>query len=322
MSLYYFNPWSISYLVAFILLFIVVSIFLSRIEKDGKMILYTISLTFMSLALLSGFLATNSNEVGLWNVWAALIMFFGYIAMGSWCHFSFLYRSNQGLKEKKYLYSIYIIPLAFIMVFLIDKTIFYQNVQEVVSGPFGKFNVVSTAGFDTIDLIWGALYLILVIMMFIPLLNFAKVFRIVDDKLEKKRAAFFILGYTFPTIALPLDYFLASVLNIQINVMLSMLSVSLTGFVFLIGILGEKLLDPSILVIKAFKYLMIAVVVSFIFALLENVIVSFIAQNFFENAQVASYISVVITIIILFPIEGIVDKLLTSKDKKEEITPS
>jgi hypothetical protein len=252
----------------------------------------------------------------IWNVWVALIMFFGYIAMGSFCHFSFLYKHDQRLKEKKYLYFIYIIPVVFILLFIIDKTIFYPNVEEVSTAPFGKFNVVSTAALDVIDIIWLILYLILIVIMFIPLLNFAKIFRLTKDKNEKKRSAFFILGYSFPIIALPIDFFLGSVFNINLNVMLSMVSVSLTGLLFLFGILGEKLLDPSILVVTAFKYLIIAVVVSFIFAIIENLIVGFISQNFFENGQVASYISALLAVIILFPVQGTVDKIFSGEDKK------
>lgn len=319
MSQYFFNPWSIPYLVAFILLFIVVSIFLSRISRDGKLILYTISLAFMALATLSAFLASNSNEVEVWNVWVALIFFFGLISMSSFCQYSFLYKENLGLKDKKFLYALYAFPLAFILVFLIDRTILYPDLIERV-GAFGKFEIGQLGVFNYIDIIWGALYFLLIVLMFIPLFNFAKVFRNTNDKLERKRAAFFIIGYLFPFLGIPLDYTLVSIFNVEMPVMISMVSLSFTGILFLIGILSEKLLDPSIFVTKALKYIITAVTVSFIFAILKELIVEFIAHNFFENGQVSSFLSVLFAVIILFPIHGAVEKLFHRR--KEHTEPS
>ncbi len=323
MSLYFFNLWSIPYLAAFALLFIIVSIFFAKLEKDGKLILYTISLFFMTLAALSAFLATNSNEVDIWKTWSYLILFFGFISMTTFFHFSFLYKGDLGFKDKKYLFLIYIVPIGYLLIFLIRPSILYPDPQEVPAAPFGKFDTAyPSAGFDQIDLIWGIVFMVLIIIMIVPLFNFAEVFRTTEDRIIRKQAAFFILGYTFPLITLPIDYLLVSVFNIKLKLYISMVSLSLTGLLFLFGILGEKLLDPSILVTKAFKYLVTAVIVAFLFAIIENVVVGFIAGNFFENGQIASYISVLIAIFILMPIEGLVDKLFQMREESKEIPAS
>ncbi|MHA2308772.1 MAG: hypothetical protein ACXABJ_05810, partial [Candidatus Heimdallarchaeaceae archaeon] len=124
MSHYFFNIWSIPYLVSFILLFTVVSIFLVKMYKDEKTLLYTVSLIFMTLASLAGFLATNSEEVEIWNTWVMLIFFFGLTSMASFCHYSFLYNDERKIIERKFLFLFYLIPLAFLTIFLVDKTIF------------------------------------------------------------------------------------------------------------------------------------------------------------------------------------------------------
>jgi hypothetical protein len=289
--------------------------------KDEKTLLYTVSLIFMTLASLAGFLATNSEEVEIWNTWVMLIFFFGLTSMASFCHYSFLYNDERKIIERKFLFLFYLIPLAFLTIFLVDKTIFYPNPVLSDSAAFGIFdNAPIEPGFQIIDLIWGFNYLVLIAIMFFPLFNFAKVFRNTDDKLERKRSAFFILGYAFPFIALPIDYLLPLVFEIRLNVNLSMVSLSLTGILFLVGILGEKLLDPSIAITNGFKFIVTTVIVSFVFAIVKELMVEFISESFFENTRISGFISVLFAVIILFPIHAAVEKLFHSKKDHTETT--
>ncbi|MHA2309675.1 MAG: hypothetical protein ACXABJ_10380, partial [Candidatus Heimdallarchaeaceae archaeon] len=71
---------------------------------------------------------------------------------------------------------------------------------------------------------------------------------------------------------------------------------------------------------NGFKFIVTTVIVSFVFAIVKELMVEFISESFFENTRISGFISVLFAVIILFPIHAAVEKLFHSKKDHTETT--
>ncbi|MHA1984461.1 MAG: histidine kinase N-terminal 7TM domain-containing protein, partial [Candidatus Hodarchaeales archaeon] len=196
---YFFNPWSIPYLLSALASFIIALILIYKAERTPPLLLFTSAQLSNFIVSLTSALASSVQEghPDLWSFWMNSNNAISLLTVIFFFHFSFSYLNNNKLIPNKMILSIYILPL---VSFLGRPLFYYQNTILSDRSAYGLYDVESS---DLITMQYILHYAIIAIFLLLTARNFLKLYRSKDIYL-KQISGYFLLASLIPLFALTL----------------------------------------------------------------------------------------------------------------------
>lgn len=271
-------------------------------------------------------MATSSTEGEIWIIWAAVNLVTSLVSVIVYFHFAYLHYKKSPIFHKKnlWLFSLYLIPLAYILLLSIDPSILFSEVISSTSSPIGNFAWKRTLT----TIIVGELlfYFIILVMLIVTTTYFILMFRQKEDNKLRKQAPYFILSSFITFIAIPFELIPFYIFDQPLRFELAIVSFSISGIIIAIGILKENLFDIKISFLKSFPYLLTSFIITWIFMLSEEALQHLFLHGLFEGAH--EVVSAIIVVAVIFPIKNashaITDKIFPqhkkhTKEHKEKV---
>lgn len=310
MASYFFNMWSIPYFLSFFVSFIITLLLFSEKRADKQIRLYILSQLFVSILTLAAALATNSLDPNIWVIWSAINLVASIVATAITFHFSFIFLKKVSLFETKKLFVIYLVPLFYILILLINSKWLYPNIGVIEYSLFGLYGGLESTYFSS--LLFLFFYIYIGFMATLATINFFRMFRQNVNLELRRRAAYFVLSSLIPAILLNLTIFL-SLLAVEYHpkLELTIVSLSISGAIIAYGILKDKLFDIDVIVSKSVQYTLLNIGLAWIFILSRETLISLISNLLFSGNQVATLTAGFIVVTALVPIKGATSSLTT-----------
>jgi len=272
-------------------------------REDKHVQLYIVSQFFMVLLTLSAALASNSLVPEHWVIWSAMNIVTSAISVATAYHFSNVFLRNIPIFATKTLLVIYLVPLIYLSLYLIDYRIFYL---EVIVSEYSQFGIYANIGTPFSSLLILFFYLYLGMMTILTALNYFRMFRQKFNLELRRRAAYFVLSTLIPVITLTITIFLALVVpNYHPKLELTIVSLSLSGSIVAYGILKEKLFDIDLIVSKSVKYTLMNIGLAWIFVISREIMTPLISELLFSGSQVATLMAGFFVVTFSIPIKYI-----------------
>ncbi len=295
---YFFNEWCIPYFVAFFINFIIAWLLFFKARKDERVQLYILTEFFVAILCFSVALATCSLDKDTWLFWMVINRVTSLLAVATLFHFSYVFLYRIKIFEDLLVFLVYLVPLFYISVFLIDIDQLYPSVLESDGSPFGLFEA-DIERFSP-PFLWGFFDIFLVVMLILAAVNFFRMFRLEDVEI-RRRSAYFILASLIPLIFITMEDFLEVIFpDFNLKLDLGIVSLSITGVIISIGILKHKLFDIDLILPKSFYYITTVLVLVWVFILSGEVLVRFITGG--EESIFSRFAAVLLTLILFFPV--------------------
>lgn len=310
MASYFLNIWSIPYFLSFFVSFIITILLFSQKRADKQIRLYILSQFFVSILTLTAALATNSLDQNLWVIWSATNLVASTFATAITFHFSYIFLHNVSMFKTKKLVVIYLVPIFYFSIFLINSKWIYPNIGVIEYSLFGLYGGLEPTNLSS--LLFLFFYVYIGMMATLATINFFRMFRQNIDLELRRRAAYFVLSSLIPAILLNLTIFLSLfAVGYHPKVELTIVSLSISGAIIAYGILKDRLFDIDVIVSKSVQYTLLNIGLAWIFLLSRETLISLISNLLFSGNQVATLMAGFIVVTALVPIKGVSSNLTT-----------
>ncbi len=137
---YFWNWWAVPYFLSFFVGLIITLLLLSKKRDDKQVQLYIVTQVFLTILSLAAALSASSLDSSIWLVWSAVNITSSLFATTTLFHFSsYLLKGDNSFWGNKKLLVIYIIPIFFSLVWIIDPHIIYPDIIKIDIALFGIY---------------------------------------------------------------------------------------------------------------------------------------------------------------------------------------
>ena len=295
---YFFNEWCVPYFIAFFINFIIAWILVFKTRKEEQVQLYIIAEFFVASLCLSVALATCSLDKDTWLFWMVLNRVMALLAVTTLFHFSYVFLYRTKIFEHFLVFLVYLVPLFYISIFLIDLNRLYPTVVESDGSPFGLFEA-DIERFSS-PFLWGFFDIFLMVMLIFAAVNFFRMFKLENVDL-RRRSAYFILASLIPLIFTTMEDLLEVIFpDVNLKLDLGIVSLSISGVIISFGILKHRLFDFDLILPKSFYYITTVIVLVWVFILSGEVLVHIITGG--EESIFSRFAAVLLTLLLFFPV--------------------
>ncbi len=294
---YFWNWWAVPYFLSFFVGLIITLLLLSKKRDDKQVQLYIVTQFFLALLSLAAALSSSSLDSSNWLVWSAINITSSLFATTTLFHFSFyLLKGDNSFWGTKKLLVIYIIPLFFSLIWIINPHIIYPDIIKIDLALFGIFWSQST---PTSAFLLLTFYTYLGVMVFLAIQNFYRMFRQTEDLELRRRAAYFVLSSLVPGIALTITLGIQLLVeNYAPKLEMAIVSLSIAGAIIAYGIFKDQLFDLDVIVSKSVKYALLNIVLAWVFVISRELLIPIVSSTFFSGNELAFILAgfVVVTV--------------------------
>jgi hypothetical protein len=301
MSDYFFNIYSIPYLISFFISLAIAGILLLKKRNDSQVQMFIISMIFTAGLSITAAMERNSLNRYHGEIWISLNYLFSILAVTTLYHVSYIYlHKKQPLEDKKILY-LYIIPFFFLTYIIIANLPSIKNEYSAL-GMYARSYTAPYSYFYPLFYTSTASFVLLMTY------NFIRMHRQSKDPGERLQASYFILSLLIIFIGIVIAALLVFY-SIQIEWEITMIFLSAGLIIITVGILKHGFFDVEFVVKKTFIYTLLILPLVGAFRLIELILSYFVSFTFFAGDLMARLIAAAIVAGCFFPLRTLSVKM-------------
>lgn len=293
MPAYFFNIYSIPYLIALFISIILTGILLMKKRNDKQVQLFITTMILIAVFSFAAAMERNSLNYEIGKIWISINYIASIFAVTVLYHFSYFYLTNKIPFDYRKILNLYLFPVFFTCYIIIG------NLPPIRTNynALGLFSQSYTAPYS---FFYPIFYTTLSLLVILTTYNFVRTFMRTKDETLRRQASYLILSLLVIFIGIMVTAILL-IYSIVIEWELTMIFLSLGLIIITIGILKHGIFNVEFVVKKTFVYTLLILPLIGIFRLIELALGNFVSYTFFAGDVMARLIAAAIVAACFFP---------------------